>query len=790
MNPLIQSPSSSSPVTKGWLRRRSAHIGAWRRRYVVLTPMGLSIYSAETDAEATKRIPLDTSCKIGDREMNSVRGSTGFYHPNHSIFSITLPDGTKEFFAAETELEGEKWVEGIKRMFSNANANNNNPPVMRQISGTSNTTSTPQVNDTTTSKTNNSGSSSSTTKPTVSFESKIENNNNTSWGSAPSKTQKREILKKRLLRSASVGTFLPTGTGKKSLELISKAQWQEVLVSNGVRIFSEVGLTREFPCLRVSCVLPCSPDRAFNVINDLKLRSKWDGLVDVTHGIRILNESDDGHFRKYHVKNRGQYVHGWWTTPRDYVLESSWRREDDGSFVIIEQSPQQNEEPPQPGFVRARFFAQGFTICPRRRKLRVDEVEYDPEDEQGLDNENSASTSITSPSSSSGGGGASYHGDEDCLLQLAIHADPGGWLSHASRDWGQEWLYALMLRVVGLREAIEFEKYRAVDFNAILSDTSSSSSTPANSSAGTITAKHGPRKRKPVPPTPGAVGSARAVVVLPSDASSSTTTTTNAATTTTTSTTNIPISSSSAGSSTTSFEITDYHSTIPQHHWCNSDEPFKVRGPTYLRDKVKIASSEPLFDLVGLDLFQVQEGQEICAGELKSAVASQILSQPNHPFLFMVQFQVPGSPPLCFIAYFLARPGSIEGPSPFAELFSDFIEGDEQYRDTHFKLIPRVVKGSYIVKTTVGQTPAILGTKLVQSYRQGTKWFEVIVDVGSSSVAGGVLSVVKGYVKTITVDLAFLIEPHKDNELPEAVLGAMQFHSLDLGMAVPLPPQQ
>jgi len=147
----------------------------------------------------------------------------------------------------------------------------------------------------------------------------------------------------------------------------------------------------------------------------------------------------------------------------------------------------------------------------------------------------------------------------------------------------------------------------------------------------------------------------------------------------------------------------------------------------------------------------------------------------------------PDTPNLCFAAYFEAKEGILDDTaSPFPKLFRDFVEGDDSYRDSRFKFIPRVVKGSYIVKSAVGSTPVILGTKLVQSYHKGANYFEVDVDVGSSSVAGGVLKVVKGYVTSLTIDMAFLLEAHTTEELPESVLGVIQFSNLNLNMAVPM----
>jgi hypothetical protein len=80
-----------------------------------------------------------------------------------------------------------------------------------------------------------------------------------------------------------------------------------------------------------------------------------------------------------------------------------------------------------------------------------------------------------------------------------------------------------------------------------------------------------------------------------------------------------------------------------------------------------------------------------------------------------------------------------------------------------------------VVKSAVGQTPALLGNKLVQSYHKGDGYFEVDVDVSSSSVAGGILRVVKGYVTALSIDLCFLLEAQDVSELPEVVLGALRF---------------
>ena len=84
------------------------------------------------------------------------------------------------------------------------------------------------------------------------------------------------------------------------------------------------------------------------------------------------------------------------------------------------------------------------------------------------------------------------------------------------------------------------------------------------------------------------------------------------------------------------------------------------------------------------------------------------------------------------------------------------------------------------MKSAVGQTPAILGSKLVQTYHRGPGYFEVDVDVGSSTVAGSILRLVQGYVTSLSIDLAFLFEGQTDEELPEAILGGFRFENVSL----------
>lgn len=109
----------------------------------------------------------------------------------------------------------------------------------------------------------------------------------------------------------------------------------------------------------------------------------------------------------------------------------------------------------------------------------------------------------------------------------------------------------------------------------------------------------------------------------------------------------------------------------------------------------------------------------------------------------------------------------------FERMLKNFIEGNDEYRNKRFKIIPGIPNGGFVVRNTVGNKPAILGTKIATKYFVGENFMEIEVDIGSSSVALGILSVVAGYAATLDIELAFLFESQDPSELPERVIGGI-----------------
>lgn len=225
--------------------------------------------------------------------------------------------------------------------------------------------------------------------------------------------------------------------------------------------------------------------------------------------------------------------------------------------------------------------------------------------------------------------------------------------------------------------------------------------------------------------------------------------------------------------------------SLPDSMWAEPDPSlFQVRGPNYLVDRKKIASGASPFHLVGVDLLSFESTRDrYNLSSLPDSVASQTTK-----FTFVVNLIIPGAENLSVVFYFQpSRDNWFEDGTPFSELLNDFIDGDDAFRNSRFKLIPTVVEGSFIIRQAVGSKPALIGNKLQCPYHRGDNYFEVDVDISSNSVANTVVGMVQGVTKALVVDMAFLIEAQSEEELPETILGAvrMQHVSLDNPRRVP-----
>ncbi|KAH9752908.1 hypothetical protein KPL71_014891 [Citrus sinensis] len=172
-------------------------------------------------------------------------------------------------------------------------------------------------------------------------------------------------------------------------------------------------------------------------------------------------------------------------------------------------------------------------------------------------------------------------------------------------------------------------------------------------------------------------------------------------------------------------------------------------------------------DLVAVDWFQDTKRMDHVAR--RQGCAAQVASEKG---LFSLIFNLQ-------VSLFHFRRQLVMG-----SLLQRFVDGDDEFRNSRLKLIPSVPKGSWIVRQSVGSTPCLLGKAVDCNYIRGPKYLEIDVDIGSSTVANGVLGLVIGVITTLVVDMAFLVPANTTDELPERLIGAVRVSHIELKSAV------
>jgi hypothetical protein len=220
------------------------------------------------------------------------------------------------------------------------------------------------------------------------------------------------------------------------------------------------------------------------------------------------------------------------------------------------------------------------------------------------------------------------------------------------------------------------------------------------------------------------------------------------------------------------------------HCW---DEPepqtFKVRGPTYLQDRVKIPApaDSTLMQLIAVELLRASQPIEHAAAR----PCSPAQHEGADNFVLAVNLQVPGSPSVSLVLYWAVQTRAPPDAALMARLQAFANELTDEARNAVFKLIPSVQEGNWMVRRAVGQTPVIVGRALHTSYHNSPgRYLEVDVDIGSSSVAAGVIRIVRGASRSLVVDLAFVLEGQAEADLPERPLATARLMCVDLDLAV------
>ncbi|XP_073293321.1 protein ENHANCED DISEASE RESISTANCE 2-like isoform X1 [Primulina huaijiensis] len=234
-----------------------------------------------------------------------------------------------------------------------------------------------------------------------------------------------------------------------------------------------------------------------------------------------------------------------------------------------------------------------------------------------------------------------------------------------------------------------------------------------------------------------------------------------------------------------------YGTTLPKDStfnmpcsWAAADaSSFLIRDDSYLQDRRKMKAKGTLMEMVAADWLRSDKREDHLAGRY-GGIVQRYASQGGPEFFFIINIQVPGSATYSLALYYMLKTPLEETP-----LLERFVNDDDAFRNSRFKLIPYISKvnsqGSWIVKQSVGKKACLIGQALEINYFRGKNYLELDVDIGSSTVARGVVGLVLGYLNNLVIEMAFLIQGNTEDELPEFLLGTCRLNHLDASKSVP-----
>lgn len=234
-------------------------------------------------------------------------------------------------------------------------------------------------------------------------------------------------------------------------------------------------------------------------------------------------------------------------------------------------------------------------------------------------------------------------------------------------------------------------------------------------------------------------------------------------------------------------DFLSYEATLPKNSACTlpsswavaDPATFLIRGKSYLQDRQKIKAKDTLMRMVAADWLRSDKREDNLAGRPECFIQRRA-SQGGKEFFFVVNIQVPGATTYSLALYYM-----MDCPIENVPLLENFVKGDDAYRNSRFKIIPHIAKGSWIVKQSVGKTACLVGQALEINYPRGSNYLELDVNIGSSSVAKGVVNLVLGYLSKLVIEMAFVIQANTEDELPEFLLGTCRLNHLDASKSIP-----
>ncbi|EXB51751.1 hypothetical protein L484_002656 [Morus notabilis] len=150
-------------------------------------------------------------------------------------------------------------------------------------------------------------------------------------------------------------------------DVIAPSPWKIFGCQNGLRLFKEAKdwdsrgrHWDDHPAIMAVGIIDGTSEAIFRTLLSLgSSRSEWDFCFYRGSVVEHL----DGHTDIIHKQLYSDWL-PWGMQRRDLLLRRYWRREDDGTYVILYHSVVHKKCPPQKGYVRAWLKSGGFVITP------------------------------------------------------------------------------------------------------------------------------------------------------------------------------------------------------------------------------------------------------------------------------------------------------------------------------------------------------------------------------------------------------------------------------------------
>ncbi|XP_028791887.1 protein ENHANCED DISEASE RESISTANCE 2-like isoform X2 [Neltuma alba] len=580
--------------------------------------------------------------------------------------------------------------------------------------------------------------------------------------------------------------FSSTNLDPMTSDVVAPSPWIIFGCQNGLRLFKEAKdrdshgkKWDDHPAIMAVGVVDGTSEAIFRTLMSLgPSRSEWDFCFFKGSVVEHL----DGHTDIIHKQLYSDWL-PWGMKRRDLLLRRYWRREDDGTYVILYHSVFHKKCPPQRGYVRACLKSGGYVISPVNK-------------------------------------------GKQSVVKHMLAIDWKFWKSYLKTSAARSITIQMLGRVAALREL-----YRARKGNCSSSDCSSGELTrrvrlPLKEGDNNFNIQTQTESEKTYADTDGEVDQTQSEhaslvslndaddeffdVPEPSDCDDSENGWTPDCNHKKLQESRHPKLSTAASFVKRLHDLAvqkrgyvdlqemireesvpcSYGSTLPKDptctvlsSWMEADpSTFLIRGKNYLEDRLKVKAKGTLMQMVGADWLRSDKREDDLGGR-PGSIVQKYATQGRPEFFFIVNIQVPGSTTYNLALYYM-----MSAPIEDSPLLESFVKGDDAFRNSRFKLIPYISKGSWIVKQSVGKKACLIGQALEINYFRGKNYLELGVDIGSSTVARGVVSLVLGYLNNLVIEMAFLVQGNTREELPEYLLGTCRLNHLDASKSVSLKP--